>query len=109
MRSASIGGSVPFGLHRFIVAHGVEHGREDATSARLAPQPVEHELRDGCVPDEVGPPEHLQVAGDCRLRQVENGLDVGHEKWRGRETVKNPQAGGLGDREQQIGRGTGDG
>jgi hypothetical protein len=95
-----------FRSHLVVIPNCLENGGQHAPGwAGLPPQPVQHELRDGSIPHQVGPAEHLKVPGYSRLGQVENGLKVGHKQGRGRQTVQNPEPGGLGDCQQKIGRG----
>ena len=63
----------------------------------------------GVSAHQVGPAEHLEMARDRGLREVEHRLQVGDEQRRGRQTVEDPEPGRLGDREQQVGGGGGRG
>jgi hypothetical protein len=101
--SAPIHGPVSLGSQLDVVPHSIENGGENAPRrTRLPLETIEHELRDWRVPHEVGPAQHLQVPGDGWLREIENGLEIRDEERSGRQTVQDPQPGGLGDREKQI-------
>ena len=87
-----------------VVHHGVEDGRQQAAlRAEVAAEAVEHELGDRRVAHQLGPPEHLKVAGDGGLGEVEHGLEVGDEQRRRRQAVEDAEPGRLGDGEQQLG------
>src|SRR5512147_110854 len=109
VRAAPLRGAVALGAHvGIVVHHGVEDGREQApVDPGIAAETVEDELRDGRVPHDVGPAQHLEVAGDCGLRQIEHGLQVGDEERGRRQAVEDPEPGRLGDGEQQAGGGDG--
>ena len=105
VRAAALGGAVALGAHRGVVVdHGVEDGgQQTAVRAEVAAQAVEHELGDRRVPHQLDPAEHLEVARDGGLGQVQHGLEVGDEERRRRQAVEDPEPGGLGDGEQQLG------
>ena len=106
MGPASIHRAASFRPHLLVITDGLENGGKDASgSAGLPPEAVQHELRDRCVSDHVGPAEHLKVPGYGWLGQVENGLKVGYKERRGCQTVQDPEPGGLGDSQQEIGSG----
>jgi hypothetical protein len=106
VRPASIRRSASFRPHLLVIPHCFENGGKQASRcAGLPPQTVQHKLRDGSIPDHVGPAQHLKVPGHGGLGQIENGLKIGYKQWRRRQTVQDPEPGGLGDREQKIGRG----
>ena len=109
MGAAALGGAVALGPHAGVVLHHrVENGREQATMrADVAAEPVENELRHRGVPHQLGLAEHLEVARHGGLGQVQHGLEVGDEERGRRETVEDPEPGGLGDREQGVGGGGG--
>jgi hypothetical protein len=103
---ASVRGTASFRPHLVVIPYCFENGGEHASGgAWLSPQPVQHELRDGSIPDHIGSAQHLKVPGYGRLGQVENGLQVGHKQRRGRQAVQNPEPGGLGNGQQKVGSG----
>jgi hypothetical protein len=57
-------GPVPLGAHAGVVLdHGIEdRPQQAARHSRIAAKPVEHELGDGRVPDQLRPAEDLEVA-----------------------------------------------
>ena len=108
VRAAAVRCAVPLGSHLAVVMHDrVQNGRQHpAMLAALVAQPIEHELGDRCVPDQLGPAQDLKVPGNGRLGQVQHCLKVGDEQRRGGEAVEDPEPGGLRDRQQQVrGRG----
>ncbi len=105
MGTAASAGAVPLGPHgRAVVPHGIEDGGEQpALWAGVTPQSVEHEAGDRRVAHHADLAEHLEMPGDCGLRQVEHSLEIGDEERRGRETIQDPEASRLGDRHQEVG------
>lgn len=72
--------------------------------ARIAADPVENVLGHRGIPDQVGFPQDLQVTRDRGLGEIQHGLKIGDEEGGGRQTVEDPQARRLGEREQQVRR-----
>ena len=107
MGAAPVYRAVPLVSHVFVVLHhGIENrGQHAPVNGAVTLEPVEDELRDGGIPDQLGPAQDLEVARDRGLWQVENGLKIGHEQWRGGQAVQYPKPGRLGDREQEVGSG----
>ena len=64
VRPAPVRGPVPLGAHAGVVLnHRIENGRQQpAGNPRVAPKPIEHELRDRGIADQLGPAKHLEVA-----------------------------------------------
>ncbi len=109
MRAAPNRGSIPLRLHGDVVPDCLENGSQHASRrSRLAAKTIEHELRDRCIPHQLGSTQHLEVTGDGRLGQIEDGLQIRHEERCRGQAVQDPQPGRLGDREQEVG-GRGDG
>jgi hypothetical protein len=106
MGAATIRSTVALGSHvTVVVNHGVENGRQHATMrAAIVTKPVQHELGDRSVPDQVGPAQDLKVPRYGGLRQLQNRLQVGDEEGRGGETVQDPEPGGLRNRHQEVRR-----
>ena len=91
---------------RIVMDDSVQDGREQPPlDTGVPPEAVEDELGDGGIADQLRPAQHLEVPGDRGLRQVEDGLEIGHEERRRRETVEDPEPGGLGDGEEEVGSG----
>ncbi len=104
MRPASIGGTVSLIPHYFIMIHRIQDRRQEpAPRIRPAPKPVQDELRDRCVTDNVSASEHLQVPGYRGLGELQDSLQVGDEQGSGRQAVENAQPGRLGHSEQERG------
>ena len=104
MRPTAVGGPMALAAHPRVVVHDrVEDGREQPPlSSGIPAEAVEDELGDGGIADQLRPAQDLEVPGDGGLREVENGLEIGHEE-RGRgEAVEDPEPGRFGDGEQQI-------
>ena len=55
----------------------------------------------------VDPAQHLEMAGDRGLGQVQHRLQIGDEERRRGQAVEDPEPGGLGDGEQELGGGGG--
>jgi 2',3'-cyclic-nucleotide 2'-phosphodiesterase (5'-nucleotidase family) len=109
VRPAAVCGAVALSPHPGIVMHyGVENGGEQPSlDAGIPPEPVEDELRDGGVANQLGAAQHLEVARHRGLGEVEDGLEIGDEERRRGQTIEDPQPGGLGDGEEQIRGGRG--
>ena len=104
MGAAPVHRAVPLGSHLPVVLHHRIENRGQHPPVRAVPlQPVQHELGDRGVPDQLGAAQDLEVAGDRGLGQVEHCLEVGHEQRRRGQAVQDPKPGRLGDREQQLG------
>jgi hypothetical protein len=89
-----------------ILQHGIENrGHHAPVAGAVALDPVQDELRDRGIPDQLGAAQDLEVTRDRRLWQVQDGLEVGHEQRRGGQAVQDPKSGRFGDREQELGSG----
>ena len=99
--------AVPLVSHVFVVLHhGIENRRQHApVNGAVALEPVQHELGDRGIPDQLGAAQDLEVARDRRLRQVKHDLEIGHEQRRRGQAVQYSKPGRLGDREQELGSG----
>ena len=107
MGAAPVHRAVPLVSHVFVVLHhGIENrGQHAPMNGAVALEPVEDELCDWGVPDQLGAAQDLEVARDRRLRQVKHGLEVGHEQRRCGQAVEYPKPSWFGDREQELGSG----
>ena len=84
MGAAPVHRAVPLVSHVFVVLHhSIENcGQHPPVNGAVALEPVENELRDRGIPDQLGAAQDLEVARNCGLRQVEHGLEIGHEQRR---------------------------
>jgi hypothetical protein len=107
MGAAPVHRAVPLVSQVFVVLHhGIENRGQHAPVTRaVALEPVEDELRDRGIPDELGAAQDLEVARDCGLWQVEHGLEIGHEQRRRGQAVQYAKPGRFGDREQEVSSG----
>lgn len=104
MGPAPVCGPIPLASHLDIVPHCLENGGQNPTRrAMITAESVEHELSDRSVPHQVGAAQNLEVTGHGRLWEMKDGLKIRDEERRRSQAIENPEPGGLGDREQQVG------
>jgi hypothetical protein len=107
MGAAPVYRAVALVSHVFVVLHhGIENGGHHAPMAgAVALEPVQDELRDRGIPDQLGAAQDLEVARDRGLGQIKNRLEIGDKQRRGGQAVQDPKPGRFGDREQEVGSG----
>jgi hypothetical protein len=107
MGAAPVHCPVSLVAHVFVILHhGIENrGHHAPVTSAVSLEPVQDELRDRGIPDQLGAAQDLEVARDCGLRQVKDCLEIGHEQRRGGQAVQDPKSGRFGDREQELGSG----
>jgi hypothetical protein len=107
MGAAPVYRAVPLVSHVFVVLHhGIENrGQHAPVNGAITLEPVEDELRDRGIPDQLGAAQDLEVARDRGLRQVEHSLEIGHEQRRRGQAVEYSKPGRFSDREQELGSG----
>jgi hypothetical protein len=107
MGAAPVHRAVPLVSHVFVVLHYRIENRGDHASVTGAAtlEPVQDELRDRGIPDQLGSAQDLEVARDRRLRQIKHCLEIRHEERRGSQAVQNSKPSRLGNGEQEVGSG----
>ena len=104
MSTTTVRRPVPLGSHLTVVVnYRIENrGQHAPMLAASVAEPVEHELGDRSVPDQVGMTQDLKVPGHGWLGQLQHSLEVRDEERGGGKTVENPEPGGLRNRYQQV-------
>lgn len=95
---------MPLHFHGFFGGKAVQNGTQQPFMAAGAKQPVQHELPDRSVPDDARVAENRQMAGDRRLGQLQDLLQIGNEQRSRGQTVDDTKPGRFRDHQQQSGR-----
>ena len=71
---------MPLHFHGFFGGKAVQNGTEQPFMAAGAEQPIQYELPDRRISNDACLTQHCQMAGDGRLGQVQDMLEIGHEE-----------------------------